>query len=115
MKNRYTVVDGIITCMDGAHTCATPYFTDENLQCQHESGEPLYKVDKGKHVLRSQAELESGEKYKEWANQPVLAKMTEIDEASIAEIRKWIAGKADASAALKNLEQEYQAEKGKLK
>lgn len=115
MKNRYAVTNNIIAGLDNACLSETPYFTDDNLQCLHESGAPLYKLDKGVHKLRTQAELEADDKYKAWMNKPTLAKMQEIDTLSIAEIRKYIAGLVQAPTAIKTLEAQYQTEAAKIK
>lgn len=115
MKIRYKVENNLIVGQDMSFLSPECYETDDNLQCFHESGAPLYKLDKGVHKLRTQAELEADDKYKAWMNKPTLAKMQEIDTLSIAEIRKYIAGLIQAPQAIKDLEAQYQTEAAKIK
>jgi hypothetical protein len=115
MKNRYEVENGIITGIDCAYIAASFYETDENLQVKNADGVNQYKIDKGKHKLRTQSEIEGDPVYIESFNKQIKSKLIDIDSASIRSIREYISSKSDAPQILKNHEAEAKAERAKLK
>jgi hypothetical protein len=115
MKNRYAVNNGIITGIDSAFIYPEFYETDDNIQCFNDDGVPQYKIAKGKHVLRTQSEIESDPIYIEKYNAGIKKKLDEIDLKSVRSMREYIASKSDAPKFIKDHEAEAKAERDKLK
>lgn len=115
MKNRYKIESDIIIGSDNGYTATEVYLTDDNLQCLNSDGVPQYKIDKGKHVLRTKEEIESDPIFIDKYNEAIKQKLNDIDLKSIRSMREYIASKSDAPQFIKDHEAEAKTERDKMK
>lgn len=115
MKNRYGVINNILTGLDNSFRSPEFYETDEYLQCQDDNEAYRYKLSGGVHVLRTEKEISQSPEYIEWANNQIKKKLEEIDIATIRGLREYVASKPDAPQFAKDHEVEAISEREKLK
>lgn len=114
MKNRYAVNNGLIGGTDNSYTAVEWYETDDTLLC-HESGEPLWKIDKGKHKARTQSEIENGTIYIAKHNAGIDANIQGIVLSKLDIIVDYISKINGTPQAIKDIDAAVKAEKAKKK